>query len=357
MVHGKKAAVVLKHQWAAAWKAKGSQKWLAERVAMVTVNNMKLIAVYQPVSPNEEGIDDYRKTLETAIACKKKEEMLLIGGDHNAQIGRQDNTGGEATIGKFGLPHCSTAGEEIVEWAQLNNLRIVDTFFQKKNRGTWCHPRTGKWYELDYLLARDHQNLKVKDTKAVPEDRWFDHRPKVLKLEIGVTTQKYHIDKRKLKEWESEWWDQLLTNCEEAMQRQDVGEMYSILKQLGLRDNAVPSSEATTISAETFKEHFERVQEQRNENNLGEMLQARKLIKKCTAISDEGREKAKALSATPTEQDVWDAWEKVKEKAPGEDEVRMIYLRAAPPEFKKKVVKMITKTVFGRTGRRLTPRR
>ena len=85
---------------------------------MVTVNNVKFIAVYQPVSPNDMEIDEYRKQLETAISCRKKDEMLLIGGDHNAQIGKQDNTGKERTLGKFGLRANSEAGDEVVEWAK-----------------------------------------------------------------------------------------------------------------------------------------------------------------------------------------------------------------------------------------------
>ena len=53
---------------------------------------MKLVAVCQPLSPYNMKIEEYRKALETAIACRKKDEMFLIGGHHNAQIGRQNNT-------------------------------------------------------------------------------------------------------------------------------------------------------------------------------------------------------------------------------------------------------------------------
>ena len=52
MIHGNRAAVILKGQWAKDWLSQGSRKWLDERVAMVTVNGTRLIAVYQPVSPN-----------------------------------------------------------------------------------------------------------------------------------------------------------------------------------------------------------------------------------------------------------------------------------------------------------------
>ena len=84
-------------------EGQGNQEWITKRVVMVTAKNIKLIAVYQPVSHNEEAIDEYRKTMNTAIAAKR-DEMLLIGGDHNAPIGRQEHTGRDTTIGKFGLP-------------------------------------------------------------------------------------------------------------------------------------------------------------------------------------------------------------------------------------------------------------
>ena len=38
-------------------------------------------------------------------------------------------------------------------------------------------------------------------------------------------------------------------------------------------------------------------------------------------------------------------WAKVKEKAPGEDDIRMIYHKSAPIEFQKRIVKVI-QTMF-----------
>ena len=64
------------------------------------------------------------------------------------------------------------------------------------------------------------------------------------------------------------------------MRRQDIGEMYSILKQLGLRHYAVPNSKATVIPAETFKQHFQKVQEKREENGLKLWKSGRRLRKK-----------------------------------------------------------------------------
>ena len=201
LIDGKRAGIIVRNHWAQEWKKQGSQKWLAERVAMVTVNSVKLIAVYQPVSPNDIEIDEYRKQQETAIPCRKKDEMLLIGGDYNAQIGRQDNTGKERTLGKFGLRANSEAGDEVVEWAENNNLYIVDTYFRKNNRGTWCHPRTGNWYELDYFLAKRHRNLIIKDMKVVREDRWSDHRSKMIKVSIREKKERFNRTKQEKIDW------------------------------------------------------------------------------------------------------------------------------------------------------------
>ena len=41
----------------------------------------------------------------------------------------------------------------------------------------------------------------------------------------------------------------------------------------------------------------------------------------------ERRRRTRELNVTPTEEDVRTEWEKIKEKAPGEDEVRMIFIK------------------------------
>ena len=84
-------------------------------------------------------IDKYRKDLEIAMKCRR-DDILLIGGDHKAQIGRLNNEESESAIGKWGLRNSIEAGTELVEWAQRNELFVVDSFFQERNRGTWCQP-------------------------------------------------------------------------------------------------------------------------------------------------------------------------------------------------------------------------
>ena len=96
------------------------------------------------------------------------------------------------------------------------------------------------------------------------------------------------------------------------MQRQDLGQIYSIMKQLGLRDTKVPNSIATLVSAETFKQHFKKVQENRNENDLAENIQERQNFRNNTN-TEECRQAAKCLKKTPSETEITWKWSKFKE--------------------------------------------
>ena len=60
-------------------------KNFAERVVSIKMNKRFLIAVYQPFWSNGlENIDKYRHDWENEIAKSTSEEILIIGGDHNA---------------------------------------------------------------------------------------------------------------------------------------------------------------------------------------------------------------------------------------------------------------------------------
>ena len=104
---------------------------------------------------------------------------------------------------------------------------------------------------------------------------------------------------QKRKEGDRERWEHLSTKYQEAMQRQDIGEMYSTLKHLGLEECAVPNSKRTLIPVETFEDHFQEIHEQRHENALADRMKARKLIRELATTSPQ-RNSADRLNVTPT---------------------------------------------------------
>ena len=56
--------------------------------------------------------------------------------------------------------------------------------------------------------------------------------------------------KTRLRQWETEWWEDIIIQCETACQQSRMGEMYRILRKLGTRGN--PTQNANQISAAVF---------------------------------------------------------------------------------------------------------
>ena len=98
----------------------------------------------------------------------------------------------------------------------------------------------------------------------------------------------------------------------------------------------IPNSETSLISAETFKKYFEKIQDKRDENALAQKVQATKMIRKIAKPSTEGQRAAQELNERPSEAEIMKDWNKTEEKAPGEDEIRMIYLESSSPMSSEK---------------------
>ena len=90
LVHSQKAGVLLRGGILERWTNQGQKKWMLERTTAVAVNNMRLVAVYQPIwsgGQGQEHIKQNRTEVEEQIGSGNGGELLIIGGDHNAHIG------------------------------------------------------------------------------------------------------------------------------------------------------------------------------------------------------------------------------------------------------------------------------
>ena len=80
IVHGKKAAVLLRGRAVRMWVEEGQRKWFGERVTAVVLGGMRLVAVYQPVwGTDEGGMERYRRDLVGQLGMGKR-ERIVIGG-------------------------------------------------------------------------------------------------------------------------------------------------------------------------------------------------------------------------------------------------------------------------------------
>ena len=131
--------------------------------------HVTIVSVYAPTfrSPDklkEEFFADLQRTLDAIV----KEDVLLLVGDFNARVG--SSTEGvvphwEGVRGHHGIGRENEAGKELLSFCALNELAIMNTFFEKRSiyKYTWQHPGSKKWHCIDYILMKKRQKWLCSD--------------------------------------------------------------------------------------------------------------------------------------------------------------------------------------------------
>ena len=107
-----------------------------------------VISRYSPINASDEtDLDAFYNKLSSLVHSIMKYNVLIIGGDMNAQIGKNKK-------GTFSS-HDSTKGngEQLMNFTQENELPSLDTKFQKRKGKLWTktYPNNAKT-KIDYIL-------------------------------------------------------------------------------------------------------------------------------------------------------------------------------------------------------------
>ena len=183
IIHSTKTAIALGGIWADLWLESGSRQWRKDRATTVLVKNYRLMSVYQPLwHYGRKVISEYRYAIEEQIARRRHDEWLIIGGDHNASVGKLEQQSSTTKArGKYGCGPNNEAGNDLIAWCEVNGMSWGNSFMSHPDRGTWFHEAYGRWYELDgFLLKQEQRHRIVKKIRTVKENSFSDHRPKEL---------------------------------------------------------------------------------------------------------------------------------------------------------------------------------
>ena len=124
IIHSKKTAIALIGIWIDLWIESGSQMWRTDRTTAILVKNYRLMSVYQPLwHYGRKTIMNYRHAIEEQIALKRHNERLIIGGDHNASIGKlEEKSSCTKARGKYGCGASNEAGKDLITWCEMNGM-------------------------------------------------------------------------------------------------------------------------------------------------------------------------------------------------------------------------------------------
>ena len=102
---------------------------------------MSLISAYAPTAKVPPGIRaKFVDDLQGALGSLPSDDIVIVLGDFNAHVGKREteNDVWKEVRGLHRIGTCNEAGELLLELCAVNNLTIMDTWFQKKLY-TWVH--------------------------------------------------------------------------------------------------------------------------------------------------------------------------------------------------------------------------
>ncbi|GFO16045.1 craniofacial development protein 2-like protein [Plakobranchus ocellatus] len=105
-------------------------------------------------------------------------------GDFNAKVGDESV---EDVVGPNGIGTVNKRGSSLIEWCQVNDFTITNTWYQNhpRRQWTWKSPGDRRRNKIDYILIQKRFRNAVKTSKSLPgPDCDSDHIPVMCKLQI-----------------------------------------------------------------------------------------------------------------------------------------------------------------------------
>ena len=99
---------------------------------VIAKGNMNVLSVYTPqTGGTDEGKETFWKKLDEVVQSISANEKVIPSGDMNGHVGA-DRSGVERWHGGHGYGSQNEEGRTILQCAQMYDLAIANTFFEKK---------------------------------------------------------------------------------------------------------------------------------------------------------------------------------------------------------------------------------
>ena len=135
---------------------------VSDRIMTMSKDNFAtIISVYAPTMTNpDENKEAFYNQLASVLSGIPRTDKLLLIGDFNARIGRE-NDKWPLVMGKHGIGKCNSNGELLLALCSEFELIVTNTMFKQKDerKTTWMHPRSKHWHMIDFIITRCRDKL------------------------------------------------------------------------------------------------------------------------------------------------------------------------------------------------------
>lgn len=114
-----------------------------------------IIQCYSHTNDAEEDVKDaYYEALQAQISKTPQHDVLIIIGDQNAMVGK-DNNEHERAMGKEGHSVMNENGERLANMSSTNGLVIGGTLFKHKDihKITWNSPNNRDKNQINHIIT------------------------------------------------------------------------------------------------------------------------------------------------------------------------------------------------------------
>ena len=112
----------------------------------------------------DEEKDEFYNQLQGTISSCKRHDTIVLMGDVNAKIGR-NNANREEVMGKFGVGVMNYNGERLCDFCSANGLIITGTFpHQEIHKLTWRSPDGKTVNQIDHVMVNGRMRTSALET-------------------------------------------------------------------------------------------------------------------------------------------------------------------------------------------------
>ena len=185
-----------------ALKTLNSIEIIKPRMMTATFNGnprITIISCYSPTNVSEETeLDAFYDELSSLVCSIPKHNILVIGGDMNAQIGKNGNN-------RYSFHNTSNRnGQHLTEFMMENRLTCLNTNYQKREGKLWTYTyANNSKAQIDYVLLNKKWKNSAMNCEAYSSFKGVssDHRIVTAKIRLSlwrnttrtVTTKHYDL--------------------------------------------------------------------------------------------------------------------------------------------------------------------
>ncbi|XP_026084958.1 uncharacterized protein LOC113060279 [Carassius auratus] len=157
-----------------------SERLMTIRLMLANNQTATVVSTYAPTLDSDvEEKEAFYACLEETLSKIHKEDKIILLGDFNARVGRDQHLW-KGTVGKEGIGNINSNGVLLLSKCAQHNLIITNTLYRQKNKfkASWRHPRSKQWHLTDYVIVRARDRCDVNITRAMidSDNCWTDHR-------------------------------------------------------------------------------------------------------------------------------------------------------------------------------------